>query len=273
MSISGAQLTKLGERLRSAPLCEADLRLLDEYRRSFGPASEQVLAVLREALDVPVTARGAKSTQAIVEKLRRQSCRLGQIQDIAGCRLVVAGMQDQDDVTGMILERFPETQVFDRRDAPSHGYRAIHVVVKARERWVEIQVRTELQHQWASMSEMLADICGMDVKYGGGPVHVQEVLSNASLAIAEAEALELNLTRLIQRMAPPPLPPAFFQEPYEVLTKEQQALLQDYRMVENRQALLEAEADRLGKEAVRKRQVLKQHISLLIEQLLPFRRP
>ena len=61
MSISGSQLTRLGERLRSALLSEADLRMLDEYRRSFGPASEQVLAILRETVDAPVTVRGAKS--------------------------------------------------------------------------------------------------------------------------------------------------------------------------------------------------------------------
>lgn len=273
MSISGAQLTKLGERLRAGPLSEADLRLLDEYRRSFGPASEQVLAILRETIDVPVTVRGAKSTQAIVEKLRRQSCRLGQIQDIAGCRLVVATMQDQDEVTGMILERFPEAQVFDRRDAPSHGYRALHLVVRAQERWVEIQVRTELQHQWASMSEMLADICGMEVKYGGGPAQVQEVLSNASFAIADVEALGVELRRLVLMMPSLPARPTFFQEPFEALTKDQQALLEDYRLAENLQAAIQAEVDRLGEEALLRHQALKQHISTLIEQLLPFRHP
>jgi hypothetical protein len=123
------------------------------------------------------------------------------------------------------------------------------------------------------MSEMLADICGIEVKYGGGPAQVQEVLSNASLAIADAEALDLSLRRLIQGMPSLPAPPAFFRNPPEALTKEQLTLLQDYRMAENRQSVIKAEVDRLGKEAFRRRQALKQHISTLIEQLLPFRRP
>jgi putative GTP pyrophosphokinase len=201
MSISGAQLTKLGERLRSAPLCEADLRLLDEYRRSFGPASEQVLAVLREALDVPVTVRGAKSTQAIVEKLRRQSCRLGQIQDIAGCRLVVPSVRVQDGVVVTLLERLPGAVLHDRRESPSHGYRAVHVVARMHERCVEIQVRTELQHQWASLSELLADIYGIEVKYGGGPTDVQSLLGTVSRSIADVEFREHQFADLLQPTA------------------------------------------------------------------------
>jgi ppGpp synthetase/RelA/SpoT-type nucleotidyltranferase len=36
--------------------------------------------------------------------------------------------------------------VIDRREKPSHGYRAVHVIVECGGRMVEIQVRTELQH-------------------------------------------------------------------------------------------------------------------------------
>jgi hypothetical protein len=37
---SNAQVDRLGERLKTGKLEEADLTLLDDYRRSFGPAYE-----------------------------------------------------------------------------------------------------------------------------------------------------------------------------------------------------------------------------------------
>lgn len=257
MSISGSQLTRLGERLRAGPLSEADLRMLDEYRRSFGPASEQVLAALRETIDVPVTVRGAKSTQAIVEKLRRQSCRLGQIQDIAGCRLVVTDLQVQDEVASRIRAAFLEVHVHDRREVPSHGYRALHLVVKVLERWVEIQVRTELQHQWASLSEVLADTFGNEVKYGAGPEPAQLVLRRTADAIAAAEELDARLVGLAK--AEPKLPelPDFLHEPMHALTEMQQVFLQRYRMAENMRLVAKAQLEQLFIESRSKRQELQ----------------
>ncbi|MGM9514602.1 hypothetical protein ACS5PK_10155 [Roseateles sp. DB2] len=271
MSISGSQLTRLGERLRAGPLIEADLRMLDEYRRSFGPASERVLATLRETMDVPVTVRGAKSTQAIVEKLRRQSCRLGQIQDIAGCRLVVGDLQAQESAVSRISAAFLHVQLHDRRRVPSHSYRAVHLVVKVLERWVEIQVRTELQHLWASLSEMLADIFGNEVKYGGGPTPVQKVLHNTAEGIAAMEDRDLRLFKLAS--AEPPLPDLtdFLCRPSDTLTTQEQEFLERYRMLENRRAAWKAQLDQRFIEAQLKRQELKLLLEGLAAELKQFR--
>lgn len=47
--------------------------------------------------------------------------------------------------------------------------------------FVEIQVRTELQQQWAEMSEKVSDLLGLEVKYGGGPSAVRRNLDFVSL--------------------------------------------------------------------------------------------
>ncbi|HEY4082973.1 MAG TPA: hypothetical protein VGM81_20000 [Burkholderiaceae bacterium] len=167
MAISQSQLTKLGERLKQE-LTPADLRLLDEYRRSFTDASDEVVGVIRSKLNIQATVRSAKSTQAIIEKLRRQSVRLGQIQDIAGCRIVVEALAHQDVAVNQLRDAFPGCHLDDRRVKPSHFYRAVHLIVKTQDRWVEIQVRTALQHLWASLSEKLADEFGNEIKYGLG---------------------------------------------------------------------------------------------------------
>ena len=96
--LSNAQIDKLGERLKTGDPTESDLRELDEYRRSFVPVHDQVVATIRTTLKIEPTGRVPKSIPSIVAKLRRESVRLSQIQDIAGCRIVVADLEQQDEV-------------------------------------------------------------------------------------------------------------------------------------------------------------------------------
>lgn len=194
MRISQSQLTKLGDRLRAGVAAE-DLRLLDEYRRSFADASDAVAERIREHLQVQPSQRSAKSTRAIIEKLQRQTCRLGQIQDIAGCRIVVQSQSHQDEVVRQVCGLFASADVDDRRARPSWGYRAVHVIVRQDGRLIEVQVRSELQHLWAMVSEALADQFGNELKYGGGSIEVRELLDVASEQIAQVEQLEARWQR------------------------------------------------------------------------------
>ena len=83
----------------------------------------------------------------------------------------------------------------NRRDKPSHGYRAVHAVVKIAGKLVEIQVRTELQHLWAEQSEKFSDVVDPHIKYGGGNPNIQRLLGTTSEVIAEEELFELDLAR------------------------------------------------------------------------------
>ena len=85
--LSKTQIDLLGDRLRLGAPVEADLRMLDDYRLAFGPAYEFVIQTIREKVALEPTGRPAKSTGAIVEKLHRETIRLSQVQDIAGCRI------------------------------------------------------------------------------------------------------------------------------------------------------------------------------------------
>jgi ppGpp synthetase/RelA/SpoT-type nucleotidyltranferase len=121
------------------------------------------------------------------------------MQDIAGCRVVVDNMFDQDRVIDELTARWQDALVHDRRIKPSHGYRAVHLVVNIKQHPVEIQVRTYLQHSWASVTEKLSDVVHPDVKYGGGPEALQRDLTTISRACAEFERVELLSAQLLTR--------------------------------------------------------------------------
>jgi ppGpp synthetase/RelA/SpoT-type nucleotidyltranferase len=193
MKISNTRIDRLGDRIRSGKIADEDLRLLDDYRLSFDPVYEAVVETLKNALKLEPTGRPSKSTNSISEKLRRESLRLRQMQDIAGCRVVVDDAVAQDEVMGRLPKAFEKTSVLDRRKSPSHGYRAVHVVVRKGAVPVEIQIRTELQHSWAQLSEKLSDMMDPSIKYGGGPDLVKSKLARLSENVGKVELLEIRL--------------------------------------------------------------------------------
>ena len=71
--ISKTQIDRLGDRLRKGNITEADLRQLDEYRRSFTEAYEFVVGTIGNELGLEPTGRPAKSTTSISEKLLRRA--------------------------------------------------------------------------------------------------------------------------------------------------------------------------------------------------------
>src|ERR1022692_105436 len=117
MPVSKTQIDRLGDRLKGGPHTESDLRLLDDYRRSFGEAYEAVVQTIRQRGEFP-TGRLAKSTLSITEKLRRESLRLSQMQDIAGCRVVVGNVVEQEQFVASLITDFPKASVIDRRNNP-----------------------------------------------------------------------------------------------------------------------------------------------------------
>lgn len=191
---SKSQIDKLGERLRSEKTSDADLVMLDKYRLSFAEAYDATVRIINDKLGLVTTGRPAKSTQSIREKLQRESIRLSQIQDIAGCRIVVLNVEHQETVLSLLENAARSsgltTTTFDRRVKPSFGYRAVHVIFHVKDRSVEVQIRTELQHVWAQLSEKLSDLFDPAIKYGGGEARLKAQLNRFSNHISEVEADE-----------------------------------------------------------------------------------
>ena len=183
-------MKRLGRRLRKAEQPSPDdVAMYDAYRGSFSEDLKDVIGALQSLFpDSPPAAR-RKTLDSVVAKLKRSTTDLGSMQDIAGCRINVPGLDDQDDAVARIQDRFEARKTDDLRDRPHSGYRAVHVIVAAPHgRWVEVQVRTALQNLYAQLSERMADAFGIEMKYGGGDPFAREILQSSS-----SRAYELDL--------------------------------------------------------------------------------
>jgi hypothetical protein len=212
--ISRTQLDKLGRRLaQDKPISDDDYELLHLAAGMYQAELDAVEERLRD-VGFQATTR-VKTTGTLVDKLRRTNLSLGSIQDFAGARIVIDGTrQDQDQAVDRIMEAFQTCprapQKVDRRAQPSHGYRAVHVIVYTDAVPVEIQIRTKMQDAWAQISEKLGDIWGRGLRYGQGPdqpdqlldparpgsptrVQVVQLLADVGEAISQLEEVQLLL--------------------------------------------------------------------------------
>jgi ppGpp synthetase/RelA/SpoT-type nucleotidyltranferase len=172
LPVSKSALDRLGVRLVAGDsISDNDLAELARIVNAYQDVLNGVKLRLGE-LGFSATAR-MKTTGTLVDKLRRETARLSQVQDLAGARIVVPDRAAQDDAASRIADAFESAgctcKVIDRREYPSHGYRAVHLVLQVDKVPVEIRVRTDLQDSWAQLVERIAGIWGRGIRYGEEP--------------------------------------------------------------------------------------------------------
>lgn len=159
-----------------------DRRSLDDYRESFYEPLRTISSDLVQLATGKLDGSRLKRPESIVSKLERDSrIRLSRMQDIAGCRLVANGKAEQDAIYARLQADFDIYRAYDTRETPHSGYRAVHVVVRRGDKFVEVQVRTESQREWARLSEE-ATALDPAIKYGGGSPHIRQALDELSAA-------------------------------------------------------------------------------------------
>jgi hypothetical protein len=209
MTPTRSQIERLGVRLVGSDRPAAgDLAALHDLLLVYGDALADAVAKVYGELAITPTAR-VKTTGTILEKLRRHGGSwLKSIQDIAGMRIVGDfDRRGQDALVAHLVELFADAdrrpKVVDRCADPSHGCRAVHVIVFVQSLPIEIQVRTRLQHEWADLYEKLADKVGRGIRYGEPPDPWLTVTDRSLLSDIERRAYEFayQLTLSVVDMA------------------------------------------------------------------------
>jgi len=189
MTLSNSQITKLGDRLRGSHEND-DLIMLDEFRQTFSDVDKKAYTIIQEVVvaskGCTLTKRKRKTQQSIVDKLRRQTkLRLPQMQDIAGCRIVLhSGIEQAITLNKLLLAAFTKQNwQVESKERLADGYRAIHIIAKLDKKFYEIQLRTYAQDIWANLVESLSDEKNT-LKYGGSSQ--EQLLMNQLKQLAES---------------------------------------------------------------------------------------
>ena len=160
-------------------------RLAHEWRDAhvvpMRAARKELKELARRAKVRGQTAARLKRFQSIRHKLRRRPLSLYQMQDIAGARIIVETIEDVDAVAARYRAQQSQHEYIDEDDyitAPKvGGYRSVHFVLKyagdeeltgGNRLTVEVQVRTRLQHAWATAVEAVGTVRNEQLKGGQG---------------------------------------------------------------------------------------------------------
>ena len=174
MALSKREVDRAGEVLRAAAsgadVGEAVLAAAIETAEQFRIG--QALTLELSVRDLEVVSAGLSAPSEVGRRLKRLSTmegklireprlKLSSMRDIAGCRLVVPSLADLEQAH----ERLQNTmagEVLKIIDYVAHprvsGYRGLHVIGRYDGLLVEFQLRTQLMHRWAQISEAVQAI-------------------------------------------------------------------------------------------------------------------
>lgn len=209
---SRSQINKAGEILvRDMKSADFDVEdwfwafdVLSNWRACHGYPINTFQATLRQKLKKidteALVAQRLKRTPSILSKLQRFSnMNLSRMQDIGGLRAVVGSMHQLRKLhQNYKNSRFTHYLVgeYDYIAAPkSSGYRSIHLVYKYKQKaashydglQLELQLRTKLQHAWATAVETVGTFIEHPLKSSEGPDEWLKFFSLAGSAFAYSE--------------------------------------------------------------------------------------
>ena len=185
--ISKKKIRKAGDRLAAGLLSESDrrnaLELVGHWRAAhIEPLHRTLLEIERLCGNDSTTilVSRLKRIDTIVNKLGRASIRdyihLDTLHDVAGCRLIVNNDDEVRYYANLISQTHMFHQSVDHMTKPQDsGYRGFHVICRHdvpeygyKQLNVEVQIRSRLQHDWATAVETYDQIRQTSLKFGLG---------------------------------------------------------------------------------------------------------
>lgn len=225
--ITKGQVKKAGRILATSKMPDEEyswaLDVADLWRAAHKEVIEEMGTLLRSVADgcgeslsgeILIVSR-LKRMDTIVGKLRRPglSLKLNEMNDIAGCRVVLTGQRDVELFYETLVERAPIKQENGIKNYISRpkadGYRSIHVITQHSSPnaglnglYCETQIRTRLQHAWATALETYDVVSGKEMKFGGGDADEKRffVLASAIFSLAEGTPLVSGVPTVMKEL-------------------------------------------------------------------------
>lgn len=179
-------------------------RIVDNYRSCHGYPINTFNSTLRQKLKLidtnALVAQRLKRMPSIVSKLQRfKSMKLARMQDVGGLRAVVTTLKKVKTLEENYGNTYFQHKLINKKDyiespKPS-GYRSVHLVYRYKNDrapaynglCVELQIRTKLQHAWATAVETMGTFLDHALKSSEGPENWLNFFSLAGSAFAYYE--------------------------------------------------------------------------------------
>ena len=201
LNFSLNKIKQAGKILRERNNDDESMKILGNWREShFYPMQQigQTLQKIATKIDPSsVVTQRLKRAPAIIEKLIRfPEMSLVNMQDIAGCRVIVSDMSKLKLITEEVKRELSIKSEKDYINNPKEdGYRSIHLVCnfldeknpEYKKQVVEIQIRTKVQHYWATTLETIDIIENTSMKTGRGNEAWMKFFKDISGAFADFE--------------------------------------------------------------------------------------
>lgn len=205
---SKGQINHAGDILIADDPSEGDHQFADEalanWRAAHGYPINTFQATLRAKLkgidDNAIVAQRLKRTPSIILKLKRfDGMKLARMQDIGGLRAVVSSVArirklEESYRSSRFNHELTSSKDYLHNPKPD-GYRGIHLIYRYSNPSapeydglsLELQIRTKMQHAWATAVETMGTFLGQALKAGQGEEQWREFFAIASAALANLE--------------------------------------------------------------------------------------
>jgi len=180
----------------------------EDHAKPMQELAKQVLTLLqREGIKISFSSQRLKRMASIKDKIQRNpQMELGRVQDIGGIRFVFEDVDNlkkaQNAVKSATFEDFSFVKENDYVSEPKEsGYRSIHLVYKYNSNieeynglMVELQIRTRIQHDWATAVETAELVSKSPLKSSLGDENWLNFFKLVSAVFAKKENLPVSET-------------------------------------------------------------------------------
>ena len=207
--VSKKELNRISKRIVENTDTIEDLQKLSDFRAEHSKIIKSFVWSLRSIINNKkiklsnrnriIISQRLKRLPSIIEKLKRfPELRLSRMQDLAGARIILPNIKDTEEVANYLKNKVYKQKdknnfLFVREknyilEPKEDGYRSIHQIFKYQGKkesqlegyQIELQIRTRLQHQWATSVEIIDSIKQQSLKTGGGDAYYREFFKLSS---------------------------------------------------------------------------------------------
>ena len=212
---SKKRVDSAGDVLRQRPDHEDSLDILSTWRGyhvyPLGLAFNLLKRYTDKVGNKAIYGQRLKRVSSIVHKLERMpQTKLSRMQDIGGCRVILSDYEKLRRLylniskSASILSNHKDYITYPKQD----GYRGIHLIYQCSSKTtdyhgakIELQLRTKLQHAWATAVEIVDSFEGEQLKSGGGSNNWRRFFYLIADEFARLEKLPLHDNSIENRLS------------------------------------------------------------------------